>query len=89
MAFGFVILLGLLLIVAALAGLGYYGIPVAIVLVGALGFLFANRLKKTGGPGEGTSPGHDDPGGETHQREGYAHTGQATMTPEQMKRART
>ena len=89
MAMGFLVLVGIGVIVLSFAAFGYYGIPVAIVGIAALGFLFANRAKRAaGGAGDGDGPGQDRPGGPTHKREAYAHTGQAYMTPEQMKRAR-
>ena len=92
MAFGFAILAALLLLLVAFGGLGYYAIPIGIVGFLALGFLVANRAKRTGGaPGGGSesSKPQDSGGGPTHKREEYAHTGQAYMTPEQMKRARS
>jgi hypothetical protein len=92
MAFGFVILAVVLLLLVAFAGLGIYAIPVGIVGVIALVVLFGSRAKKAGGsPGSGDGPGQDSHArGErpTHKREEYAHTGQAYMTPEQMRRAR-
>ena len=91
MAFGFAILAVALLLLVAFAGLGYYAIPIGIVGFAALGFLFANRAKKAGGSGSGDGPGQDShaPGERpAHKREEYAHTGQAYMTPEQMRRAR-
>ena len=88
MAMGFLVLVGIGVIVLSFAAFGYYGVPVAIVGVAALGFLVANRAKRAaGGPGDGDGPGQDKPGGPAHKREDYAHTGQAYMTPEQMKRA--
>ena len=87
MAMGFVILVFILLVIGSFAAFGYYGIPVVIVGLIGLGILFANRAKRVAkGDDKGTP--HDKPGGATHKREDYAHTGQAYMTPEQMKRAR-
>jgi hypothetical protein len=86
---GFVVLVFILLAVGSFAAFGYYGIPVVIVGLIALGVLFANRAKRAaeGSPaGKGTP--QDSSGGPTHKREDYAHTGQAYMTPDQMKRAR-
>ena len=91
MAFGFAILAVVLLLLVAFAGLGFYAIPVGIVGVIALVVLFGSRAKKAGGTGSGDGPGQDShaPGERpTHSREEYAHTGQAYMTPEQMRRAR-
>ena len=88
MAMGFVVLVFIMLAVGSFAAFGYFGIPVAIVGLIGLGVLFANRAKRAaGGPGDGDGPGQDSPGGPKHKREDYAHTGQANMTPEQMKRA--
>ena len=90
MAMGFVVLVGIGIIVLSFAAFGYYGIPVGLVLAGMLAGLFLSRMKKHAGPGKGgeSSRPHDQPGGPTHKREEYAHTGQAYMTPDQMKRAR-
>ena len=91
MAMGFLVLVGIGVIVLSFAAFGYYGVPVGIVGVAALGLLVANRAKRAGGgPGDGDGPGQDKPGrgSAAHKREDYAHTGQAYMTPEQMKRAR-
>jgi hypothetical protein len=89
MAFGFVILAFLLLLAAAFFGLGIWAVPVGLLALGAAVFLFVNRAKRVAeGGGKGTSPGHSSGAGGTHQREDYAHTGQAYMTPEQMKRSR-
>ena len=88
MAMGFLVLVFILLVIGSFAAFGYYGIPVVIVGLIGLGVLFANRAKRAaGGPGDGDGPGEDSRGGPTHKREDYAHTGQAYMTPEQMKRA--
>ena len=84
---GFVILVFIMLAVGSFAAFGYYGIPVVIVGLISLGVLFANRAKRAAeGAAKGTP--QDRPGGPTHKREDYAHTGQAYMTPDQMKRAR-
>ena len=89
MAMGFVVLVFIMLVAGWFVAFGYYGVPVVIVGLMALGVLFANRAKRAaGGPGDGDGPGQDSPGGPKHKREDYAHTGQANMTPEQMKRSR-
>ena len=87
MGFGFVILAFLGLMVVAILGLGIWAVPVVLVGLASLAFLFANRAKRVA---KETDPGtpHDTPGGPEHVREGYAHEGQAHMTPEQMERAR-
>ena len=90
MAMGFAVLVGIGVLVLSIAAFGYYGIPVGIVLTGVFVGFAASRAKKAAGPGPGgeASRPHDTAGGPTHKREEYAHTGQAYMTPEQMKRAR-
>ncbi len=90
MAMGFAVMVGIGVIVLSFAAFGYYGLPVGIVLAGAVVGLALSRLKKHRGAGAGSesSRPHDSAGGPTHKREEYAHTGQAYMTPEQMKRAR-
>ena len=89
MAMGFVVLVGIGVLVLSIAAFGYYGIPVGLVLAGMFVGLFLSRMKKSaaGEGGEASRP-HDSPGGPAHKREDYAHTGQAYMTPEQMQRAR-
>ena len=91
MAFGFVILVGIGILVLSFAAFGYYGIPVGIVLAAVFaGFVLRLASKKGDSPGGGSesSRAQDSAGGPAHQAEGYAHTGQAHMTPDQMKRAR-
>ena len=87
---GFVVLVGIGVIVLSFAAFGYYGIPVGLVLAGMFAGLVLSRMRKNAGPGAGGEANrpHDSAGGPTHKREEYAHTGQAYMTPEQMKRAR-
>ena len=90
MGMGFAILAGIGVLVLSIAAFGYYGLPVGIVMTGLFVGFAASRAKKHAGPGPGgeaTRP-HDTAGGPTHKREEYAHTGQAYMTPEQMRRAR-
>ena len=90
MAMGFLVLVGIGVVVLSFAAFGYYGIPAGIILAGAIIGVALSRMKKSAGPGAGSesSRPQDSAGGPTHKREEYAHTGQAYMTPEQMKRAR-
>ncbi len=91
MAMGFVVLVGIGVIVLSFVAFGYYGLPVGIVLAAVMvGFVARLARKKGSAPGGGSesSRPQDRPGGPTHKREAYAHTGQAYMTPEQMRRAR-
>ena len=92
MAMGFVVLVGIGVIVLSFVGFGYYGLPVGIVLAAVFaGFVLRLGKKKGAGPGKGSESDRpqDRAGGPTHKREAYAHTGQAYMTPEQMKRAQS
>ena len=87
MAFGFLILAAILLGVVAIAGLGIYAVPVVLVGLGSLAFLYANRAKRVADTEADKGTPQDSKGGPEHKREDYAHTGQAHMTPEQMRGA--
>ena len=95
MGLGFLILAAIGLIALGFAtGIGWFAIPVVLLaIVAYLAYTLAMRQKgdhfaraESGprGPDKGTP--QDTPGGPTHSVEGYAHEGQANMTPEQARR---